>query len=109
MSRKDVILKRTALIICFFLFAFRAGAQTDGTDTSTQSSGTDTSAQSSGTVAPVCNDLQECVDAAQASADDAAAKQQAALETQNDAQATLDKDVGNGACDAQIQDDKAVL
>ena len=83
-------MKRTALVICFFLFAFRAGAQTSGTDTQP------------------CADVQACVDAAQASAADAAAKQQAAMDTQNDAVATLDADVGKGACDAQVQDDQNV-
>lgn len=91
MSRKGTNLKRTLVIICFLLFAFRVGAQSSGTGT------------------PACNDPQECADMAQQSANDALAKQNDALANLNDTQATLNTDVANGACDAQIQDDQNVL
>lgn len=88
-------MKRTALIICFFLFALRVGAQTDGTDT------------------PVCNNLQECVDIAQQSAADADAKKQVAMDFVNQANDTLQADAynynHNGVCEAQVQDDIKVL
>lgn len=70
------------VVLCFFLFAFRAGAQT-----------------------PAYDDPRQYADMAQQYAEDAEAKRQVAQDVYNDAVATLDADVGKGACEAQILDD----
>lgn len=97
-------MKRTVVVICFLLFAFSVSAQTDGTDTQSQTSGT---------AAPVCNDLQDCVDIAQQFADYAQTVKQQTLDVYNNAHTTTAADTYNcnfnGVCDdAKLQADTRV-
>lgn len=78
-------MKRTAVLICFFLFSFRVYAQTS------------------------CANAQVCADAAQAAADAAQASAAAADATYQDTVNTYNNDVASGASSAQQTDDHNVM